>query len=421
MSKPGIRQALVVFLDQGFCSATNFLTGALLARACSKAEYGLYVLGFTLLVITMDIQVSLSGIPFTVLSPQLKSKDRRFYLGSTLIQHLGLSVVVAAGFVMAAFIVSITAGMNGFANMLFALSIASVLILLRDFIRFVLLSELRVWTSLLMGLTASVTTIGLLFWAYSGDNLTVSSGYLIMGVGSGVSVVPILLKEKKQISFTTKRLREHLGDNWRFGKWLVAQAVADFAVVRLYPWALMLFIDSSATAVYGVCVIFAGTLNPLLMGINRYLGPRAAQVACHRRTQIHHEIYYWMVLIVVPLLAFLLLAFFFGEWAIVTIYGNKFAGIGHVFTIYLISYMILIEGIIIAAGTNALRRPDISFWAQIIGFAVTVSLGLFLVYRFGPLGAVIGVCLSRAVTVIWHFAQFQCLGKIPLVGIQPMS
>jgi O-antigen/teichoic acid export membrane protein len=410
-----------VFLDQGFCSATNFLTGALLARACSKAEYGLYVLGFTLLVITMDIQVSLSGIPFTVLSPQLKSRDRQLYLGSTLILHLGFSVVAAAGFVIAAFIVSAMANIHGFANVLFALAVASIFILLRDFMRFVLLSQLRVWASFLMGLIASIATVGLLIWAYSGGKLTVSLGYLIMGVGSGVSAVPILLKEKKQISFTIKRLRDHLNDNWRFGKWLVAQAVVDFAVVRLYPWALMLFIDSSATAVYGVCVIFAGVLNPLLMGLDRYLGPRAAQVACHRRTQIHHEIYYWMALIVVPLLTFLLLAFFFGEWAIVGIYGDKFAGIGHVFTIYLLSYVILIEGIVIGAGTKALRRPDISFWAQIVGLAVTVTLGLFLVSRFGPLGAVIGVCLSRAVTVIWHFSQFQCLGKIPSVEIQPMS
>jgi O-antigen/teichoic acid export membrane protein len=343
------------------------------------------------------------------------------YLGSTLIQHLGLSIVAAVGFVIAAYIVSGTAGINGFANVLFALAVTSIFILMRDFMRFVLLSQLRVWASLLMGLTASVATVGLLFWAYSGGKLTVSLGYLIMGVGSGVSALPILLKEKKQIAFTIKRLREHLSDNWRFGKWLVAQAVVDFAVVRLYPWALMLFIDSSATAVYGVCIIFAGALNPLLMGLHRYLGPRAAHVVCHRRTQIHHEIYYWMLLIVGPLLAVLLLAFFFGEWAIVRIYGDKFAGLGNVFTIYLLSYVILIEGIVVGAGTNALRRPDISFWAQIVGLAVTVTVGLFLVYRFGPLGAVIGVCLSRAVTVFWHFMQFQCLGKILSVEIPPMN
>lgn len=410
--EPDVCRALVVLVDQGFCSAANFLTGVLLARACSKAEYGLYVLGFTLLVMTMDIQASLSGIPFTVLSPQLQNRDRQLYLGSTLVQHLALSVLAAAGFLIAALVVSTTLGTHGFANVLLALVVASVLILLRDFMRFVLLAQLRVWASLLMGLTASAATLGLLFWAYSGARLTVSSGYLIMGVGSGLSALPILLKERKQIAFTTRRLREHLGKNWTFGKWLVAQAVADFAVVRLYPWALMLFIDSSATAVYGVCVIFAGALNPLLMGLHRYLGPRAAQVACLRRSQVHYEIYRWMALIVAPLLVFLVLAFFFGEWAIVAICGGKFVGVGHVFTIYLLSYVILIEGVVIGAGTNALRRPDISFWAQIVGLAVTVTLGLFLVYRFGPLGAVTGVCLSRAVTVIWHFAQFRCLGRV---------
>jgi len=410
--QPSVRQALVTLVDQGFCSVTNFLTGVLLARACSKAEYGLYVLSFTLLVITMDIQVGLSGTPFTVLSPQLKNKDRQLYLGSTLIQHLVVSVLAAIGFVIAAMVLSATGRIHGFVNVLLTLAVACVFVLLRDFMRFVLLSQLRVWASLLMGLIANVATVGLLFWAYFGDKLTVPIGYLIMAGCSGLTTLLILLKERKQIGFSTKWFHEHLRNNWTFGKWLVAQAIVDFVAIRLYPWVLMLFKGSSAVAAYGVCVIFSGVLNPLLMGLNRFLGPQAAYVACNKASRVHYEIYYWMALIVTPLLMFLLLAFLFGERAIVATYGSKFAGIGYIFSIYLLSHVIAVEGVVIGAGTNALKRPDISFRAQILGLTATVTIGLFLTYKWGALGAVIGVCISRLVTLGYQFKQFKYLEKV---------
>lgn len=424
--QPSVRQALVTLVDQGFCSVTNFLTGVLLARACSKEEYGLYVLSFTLLVVVMDIQVSLSGTPFTVLSPYLKNRDRQFYFGSTLIQHLAVSVLAAIGFIIAATVLSVTGRLHGFVNVLLTLAVASVFMLLRDFMRFVFLSQLRVWASMLMGVIANVATIGLLFWAYFNAKLTVPIGYLIMAGCSGLTALLILLKEKKQISFSTKRFYEHLRNNWTFGKWLVAQAIVDFVAIRLYPWALILFKDSSAVAAYGICVIFAGVINPLLMGLNRFLGPRAAHVASNktpafaevnlslrkRVSRVHREIYCWMALIVAPLFLFLISAFLFGERAIVAIYGGKFAGVGSIFSIYLLSQVIAAEGVVISAGTNALKRPDISFKAQIVGLTATITVGLFLAYRWGTLGAVIGVCVSRLVTLGYQFKQFKYLEKV---------
>lgn len=410
--QPSVRQALVTLVDQGFCSVTNFLTGVLLARACSKEEYGLYVLSFTLLVVVMDIQVSLSGTPFTVLSPYLKNRDRQFYFGSTLIQHLVVSVLAAIGFVIAAIVLSVTDRIHDFVNVLLTLAVACVFVLLRDFMRFVLLSQLRVWTSLLIGLIANVATGGLLFWAYFGAKLTVPIGYLIMAGCSGLTALLILLKERKQISFSTKSFHEHLRNNWTFGKWLVAHAIVDFVAIRFYPWALMLFKDSSAVAAYGICVIFAGVINPLLMGLNRFLGPQAAYIACNKTSRVHSEIYYWMALIVAPLFMFLILAFLFGERAIVAIYGSKFAGLGYMFSIYLLSHVIAAEGVVIGAGTNALKRPDISFKAQIVGLTTTITVGLFLAYRWGTLGAVIGVCVSRLVTLGYQFKQFKYLEKV---------
>ena len=58
--------------DQGVSSATNFLTGVIIARACSKEELGLYMLGFSLVLFVTDLQTSLISTPYMVYAPRLK-------------------------------------------------------------------------------------------------------------------------------------------------------------------------------------------------------------------------------------------------------------------------------------------------------------------------------------------------------------
>jgi len=411
--RPSLIQAAVVLLDQSFCSITNFLTGVLVARACSKAEYGVYVLGFTLLVTAVGIQTSLAGTPFTVLSPPLKSRDRQSYLGSTLIQHLAVSAMASVGFIVAATVVFITGRADGFTGVFFALAITSVFVMLRDFMRYVLLAQLRVWASLLMNLVASISSVGMLFWAYLGDWLTAPAAYLIMAGCSGIPVLFVLLRERKQIIFAKNKLHEHIRNNWSFGKWLIAQVIVVFFAIQIYPWILMIFNGSAATGVYGACVGLAATANPLFMGLNRFFGPRTAHAACNGSLKLHREVYLSMALLAGPLLIIFLVAVFFGEWAIVTVYGKDFAGAGSVFSVCTLTVIITAEGGIINAGLNALRRPDIAFRARLVTLAITITLGLFLVYKLGPLGAASGVCIARIFGVGYQLIKFHSL-KMPV-------
>lgn len=406
------QQVTVVLFDQGFCCIANFLTGVLVARACSKEEYGYYVLGFTLLTVAMNIQTSLAGTPFTVFSPRLRDKEHRLYLGSTLVQHLAVSAFAVLGFLAAAAVLFAARRTGNFAGVLFALAAASVFVLLRDFMRHVLLAQLRVWASLLMGLVANVATVGILLLAYRGGWLTAPLAYLILGASSSLPVLFVLLSETKWITFASNKLWEHVKENWRFGKWLIAQVIVVFVAIQMYPWVLMLFKGSAAAGTYGVCIGLAAIANPLFMGLNSFLGPRTAHAARKGSAQIHREVYLAMTFLAGPLLIILLCTILFGEWAIVTIYGREFAGLGHIFSIVMLAVVIAAMGGITDAGINALRRPDIAFRARLLALAVTVTLGIFLVYKLGPLGAALGVCVARAFSVGYQLMKFQSLKNI---------
>src|ERR1035437_4034789 len=78
------RQGVLSLVDQGVVSATNFLTGVIIGRACSKEELGLYMLGFSLILLVTGLQTTLICTPYMVYAPRLKGSAHALYTGSTL-------------------------------------------------------------------------------------------------------------------------------------------------------------------------------------------------------------------------------------------------------------------------------------------------------------------------------------------------
>ena len=88
------REGMLTLADQAVASTTNFLTGVIIGRACTKEEFGLYMLGFTILFFATDLHASLVSTPYMIYSPRLKGRAHSLYTGSSLIHELGLSVMV---------------------------------------------------------------------------------------------------------------------------------------------------------------------------------------------------------------------------------------------------------------------------------------------------------------------------------------
>ena len=83
-----LHQGFLSLADQAVASITNFVTGVIIARATSKEEFGLYMLGFTLIMLMTDLQTSLIATPYMVYAPRLKGTEQALYAGSTLIHQL---------------------------------------------------------------------------------------------------------------------------------------------------------------------------------------------------------------------------------------------------------------------------------------------------------------------------------------------
>ena len=251
--RPSMIQAGAVFTDQGFCSIANFLTGVLVARACTKSEYGVFVLGLTILRFMTGLQNSLVSIPYTIQYPRCKVNNRSAYLGSTLVHQLVICILTAIGFFVASRVFAWRGAEDAMVSTMFMLSVASAAFMMREFIRLVMLAELRVWLNLAMSLFANSLTITAMLIAYRTKTLDSPNAYLIIAVCSGVPALIITGIYWQKMTLVSRRITADFKDNFQLGKWLVARNFAYIGAVSVYPIALASFHGTAAVAVYGAC------------------------------------------------------------------------------------------------------------------------------------------------------------------------
>src|ERR1035437_910711 len=148
-STKALHQTAISLADQAIVSATNFLTGVIIARACSKEELGLYSLGFSVVLMMADLQSSLIMTPYMVYAPRLKGRAHALYTGSTLIHQSAFCLLTMLALVCGAFAVMIGVGPRGLGPVLWALVPVIGLIMLREFARRVCFARLKLKTAFL--------------------------------------------------------------------------------------------------------------------------------------------------------------------------------------------------------------------------------------------------------------------------------
>ena len=259
MSGATTRKGFVTLADQGIVSATNFLTAILLGRTVDREEYGLYVLGLTVVFFVTQVQMALISTPFTVYHPRLKEDERTRYAGSSLIQQLGLSALAVLIFGLGGVAVSLGVGPPGLLGVAQALAGVVIFILLREFLRRLNFARLAMTQALLLDVGVSVIQLGGLLLLRQYELLSAGRVYLVMGFACGVMALSWLLSGRRVFALRGARPLADLRRSWSMSKWLLVSVAAFALASHSYPWLVAGFHGTAETGAYGACmrVIFA--------------------------------------------------------------------------------------------------------------------------------------------------------------------
>jgi O-antigen/teichoic acid export membrane protein len=416
-SRSSVRRAGIALADQLVASATNFFTGIIVGRACAQEDFGLYMLGFSIVQIAIRLQTSLVATPYMVFSPRLTGSERSHYGGSTLVHHFGIS---AAGFILlvaSGLLLSCGFGPGGLAPVVWALSFTMVLILLREYARSVCFADLRFSTALILDSVAAVLQIGALLALASVGLLHAALVFWVMGIACGVAGLVWLVRSRLSIRPLKSHVISDLRRNWSFGKWIFASSILFDVGIYSYPWILTFFHGPASTGIWAACFGVVAITNPIIIGMVNQVGPEIvhsyADGGIGALKRVVHRTNRVFMLLLAPASVVLLL---FGDQLVVLLYGAKYGGYGLVVSLLAVDIWLSPPRFTLARALFAIERADIEFVTNFAPLVVVVALGLWLVKLYGPFG-VAGALLggnSMAVAtkfIAYRFLTRSCHGK----------
>ncbi|HEX71717.1 MAG TPA: hypothetical protein ENN65_00160, partial [Candidatus Hydrogenedentes bacterium] len=103
---------------------------------------------------------------------------------------------------------------------------------------------------------------------------------------------------------------------------------------------------------------------------------------------------------------FAVLMFFAGEWVLTLFYGQKYAGHGAVVVVLGVVQVAWALTVPANFGLNALERPDIAFKSLLLSLGVMVTVGVWLVWAYGPMGVAFGLLAGNIAACVFTRAYF---------------
>jgi len=408
LSRATSNKGIITLIDQAVVSVTNFLTGVIIGRTCIKEEFGLYILGFSIVLFIVKLQTSLISTPYTVYFPRLKDKMQKQYTGSTLIHQLCISSLAVLFLLVVKTVLSVGIGPERLEPIVWTLVLVISFILLREYARRVCFAHLRIKTAILVDFCVSIMQIvGLLMLAHLGV-LSANKAYCVVGFACGLAAIGWLILSRKQFILCLGGTLSDLVRNWSFGRWLFLGSLVYIGSIQLFPWFLTAFHGIAATGILGACMGVLYLANPFLLGMQNFLGPKTAHAYVNGGVnELKRVVRKASMLFAVIMGFFFVVMFFFGGTAVVLIYGMKYGGSGLVVRVLALNQLAVSLTFPLNYGLLAMERPDVEFKSYILSLFVTLTLGLWLVKLFGPTGAAFGLLASNVVGSAFRYILYK--------------
>jgi len=393
------RTSVVSLADQAVVSSTNFLTGVIMGRVCSREEFGLYMLGLSIILLANEFQTSLIATSYMVHSPKLKEFALTVYTGSAVMHQWALTgcmlLVLGIGWLSGVF----GFGPDGLETVISSLGLTLGFILFREFIRKVCFARMNMSSALKIDVMASMLQMGMLIAFAACGILTAAVAFQAAGFACLAAGFVWLWSWRDRYSMQPSKFAADFAASWSLGKWVFASGALWTVSMNVYPWLLASFHGAAAAGVWGACLGTVALANPALAGIQNYLGPKISVTLVEYGVGTLRRLAIRMNVIVMALMTvFSLGMFFWGGRLVVFMYGAKYSGAGMVVSILAVGTAFSTGGFIFSRTLFAMNRADIDFYVNFSALIVLMAAGIPMVFAWGPLGAALGMVCAHLIS-----------------------
>ena len=403
LSSDSAFQGYLAAFDQGTISLTNFTASIILARAISATEFGMYGVGFLLLLLIRAVQEGLTVQPLNAIGPTLEGDAYRRYASSTAVLQLMLSALTAFGALSLGW--GLTATGNDVAGpTVSAMAFVGCAWQIQEFLRRGLYARGRVGAAALNTGLASLVRLAVLWLMAAGGGLSARAGLDAIAYGSLAAGLVGVIQMRGAWTRAALDVRGVLRTNWSFGRWVSGGSIANWATLEIYPILSAGMISFAAAGAFRALQNLVAPIHVLLRTIDTFLTPRAA-----RRFKsggwgglraLLSRVYWLSVL---PAVALLTVVSLFSSPLMRLLYGEKYAGYSGMLPLLALAYGLWFAYAPLQACFKAIPWTRPVFLANALATLSIFTLGLLAIHFFGLAGAIGGQALNGLLigAVLW--------------------
>lgn len=386
--------------DQCFVSAGNFFTIYLFARHLRTADFGVFMLAYTGLLLLTSMQGAFLIQPHNVLAAALPQGQYRRFTGAVMFIQVCFCAAIGAALGLAGWLIwhawSPAAG-----SVLIALAAAVVPWLAQEFVRRVLYTrgESRAAAQndfVTYGLQLAGAFMLTIWWA---ELASAQTALAVLGGSSLAGALLGLWQLRGHVRFgrgSLVSLARTWHEVWHFGKWLIGQNTLVWFGVQGHTWIVGLLLGTEQVGLYRAAIHLANVMNVVRQASISYL-PSRGSLAYHNRgaaglSQWTTKAWWWLLATLLP---FGVVLIGFPGRVLELAYGDRYATpeLALILALSALGQCIQFSKYPFDIGLLALRQTKAIFYIHLIPVALLFTTGITLIYFLGILGAPLSAVL----------------------------
>ena len=389
--------------DQVLLSAASFMGGVLMLRRVSDADYGLYVLVTSALLLIAGMQDALISSPMLVIAAKRKAPERLgmsvdllrrqyiFWLPLVPTALLGLIMVYWWGHSYAA-----TAGM-------IAIGVA-LLIMAREHLRQMLLLYNKPGLLLTADAVYAVVFLGGIYTA-TRSHLPVHVAVLGVGTAALLSTLTSINLFRQAVGWKGSIYQGALREVWRLGKWGLAGCILTWLHSQGFFYLLAALKGANMVAEVAAARLLLMPMNLLVAGVGQLLLPMASGWQERYDT---HEVVRRMtrigVLIFGAALCYFSFAWVFRMWIVTNVFHHPVGSLDPLLLMWGAAFLVVTLRSFTMVVLQAQERFSSLVFLALVSSSFSLVLCWWGIRHYGAVGSVLGIIVGESVDlfgIVW--------------------
>ncbi len=393
--------------DQGVVSIARLATSILIGRYGSAEELGIYSLGFTILTLVICLQESFVNTPYTVFVSRYPNEDRPKFAANLLViaKLLTVAAMICLGSIVT--LVYLVNPSSTLLPILFALLVILPFSLLKEFSRRWQIAHLKLKEATFLDSLNTLILLGGLLVLYRYESLTAFNAFMVTGLAALLASIVWSVRSLKEFHFQFDSLKLTAKSCLSFGKWVAGENLLSAFQYFFANWFLFFACTEQEVGDFAACMTIVMLCNPFLLGITGFLATRSSQEYSRAgEAAVRTMVNKYNLVVMIAMSAFCLSIYFFGDFLLETIFKGRIQN--QHWTLVTLSAAMIGLGLsfFTSCGLKAINRPEVNFYASIIGLVVTAAIHFIFLSAASPFvsaNAFLAGCLAMAAFRWWKF------------------